>query len=113
MIHGSWIDAVVASGQTTSSEVDLVRPYETLLVVIPTLDSTTQVTIEVAEKTSGTFQEVYATDPADGGDNKLITAATSGGTTWVAPIGGFQFIKIKCDNSQSVERTFRVCGVRS
>jgi len=113
MIHGEWKDATIAKDGTTSSEVDLGRQYETVLVVIPTID-TAQVTIQVAEKSGGTFQEVYVSDPADGGDNKLISASGTGGTTWVVPIGGFQYIKVKASAAQSTAaRTFRVCGVRS
>jgi len=113
MILGEWKTATIASGGVLSAEVNLGRPYETLLIVIPTIDSA-QITIPVAEKSGGTFQEVYVTNPADGGDKKVISALGTGGTTWVAPIGGFQFIEVKASAAQTGgARAFRVCGVRS
>ena len=114
MIIGSWKNATItiSSDNDLTPEVDLGRPYETMLIVVPTIDSA-QITIMVAEKSGGTFQELYVTDPADGGDNKVISALGTGGFTWVVPIGGFQYIKIKTSAAQTADRTFRVCGVRS
>lgn len=121
MIIGEWktatIPQYVASPLepgTLSAEVDLGRAYETLLTVIPTLDSAV-VNILAAEKTAGTFQNVCVTDQADGSNSKVITTpAGTGAFTWVVPIGGVQFIKVQTDAAQtSAARAFRVCGVRS
>lgn len=113
MLPGSWKDATIADEGTISAEVDLGRQYETMLIVMPTID-TAQITIQVAEKTGGTFQELYVTDIADGGNNKVISASGTGGITWVVPVGGFQYIKIKSSATQSTAAvTFRVCGIRS
>ncbi len=116
MIHGEWKTALIDIDvdDTKSAEVDLGRAYETLMMVVPTRTVSCQITIEVAEKTGGTFQEIYATDPADGGDNKVISAAGTGAFTWVVPLGGFQYIKVKLSASQTgADQTFRVMGVRS
>ena len=113
MISGTWTTATVAKSGTTSSEVDLGREYENLQVYIPTID-TAQVNIQVSEKSGGTFADLYATDLTDGSNSKLITASGTGGFHWTVPIGGFQYIKIKCSAAQSTAaRTFRVCGTRS
>jgi hypothetical protein len=114
MIIGEWKTATIAKDGTLSAEVDLGRSYETLLVVIPEIDSAV-VNILGAEKTSGTFQNICVTDQADGSNSKVITTpAGTGEFTWVVPIGGVQFIKVQTDAAQTTaERDFRVCGVRS
>ena len=119
MIHGEWKNAIVPKYVASplepgvlSPEVDLGRAYDTLQVIIPTIDEA-QVSITVAEKSGGTFQDLYLTSLTDGDDDQAITTASVGGTTWSVPIGGFQFIKIKTSAAQTTQaRTFRVCGVR-
>uniref|UniRef100_A0A6M3L363 Uncharacterized protein n=1 Tax=viral metagenome TaxID=1070528 RepID=A0A6M3L363_9ZZZZ len=119
MIQGEWKDAIVPQfvadppeAGTLSPEVDLGRAYQRIMVVIPTIDEAS-VNIQVAEKTGGTFQDLYITSLTDGDDDKIITTASVGGTTWVAPLGGFQFIKIQTSAAQTTAAvTFRVCGVR-
>lgn len=114
MLQTGWIDAVITTTPAVlSAEVDLKMVCDGLLIIIPELDSTTQVSIQVSDESGGTFQDLYDTDLADGGDNQIISAASSGETTWIVPLGGFQFIKIKVDNTQDAERTFKVCGTRS
>lgn len=113
MIHGQWLDAIIADEGTVSAEVDLGRQYETMLVIIPTID-TAQVTFQVAEKTGGTFQALHITDTVAGDNNEVKSASGTGAFTWVVPIGGFQFIKVKSSATQSTAAvTFRVCGIRS
>jgi hypothetical protein len=120
VIIGSWKTATIPKyvadppePGTLSAEVDLGRAYETLLVVIPTIDSAV-VNILGAEKTAGTFQNVCVTDQADGSNSKVITTpAGTGAFTWVVPIGGVQYIKVQTSNAQTTAaRNFRVCGVR-
>ena len=112
MLAGSWVTATIAKDGTQSAEVDLGRPYDTLLMVIPTID-TAQVTIQIAEKSGGTFQDLYITDVADGGNNKAITASGTGALTWVVPLGGIQYIKVSTSAAQTTAAVaVRVCGVR-
>ena len=116
MLQGTWKTALldISVDDDLTSEVDLDRAWETLLIVAPTRTVSSQITIEVSEKTGGTFQDVYITDPADGGDNKVISAAGTAAFSWVVPLGGFQFIKIKLSASQTgADQTYRVCGIRS
>ncbi len=113
MLQGTWQSAVIASGAAISAEVDLGRVCDSLLVIVPTLDDATKVSFQVSEASGGTFQDLHITDPADGGNNQIISAADTGGYTWAIPLGGFQFIKVKVDNNQDAKRTFRVCGIRS
>lgn len=113
MIIGNWLDASISASGTVSSEVDLGRAYETLLVVVPAVSASSQISVQVAEKSGGTFQDLYVTDPADGGDNQVISAAGTGAFTWQVPLGGFEFIKIKASVTATGDEAFRVCGVRS
>lgn len=111
MIHGEWKTATIALNGTLSAEVDIGRQYERLLIVIPTIDSA-QISLQVAEKTGGIFQDLHTTDA--GGNKQVITVSITGGITWEAPLGGFQFIKVKASAAQAGgARSFRLCGVRS
>lgn len=113
MITGEWKDATIAKDGTASAEVDLGRPYDTLMVIAPTIDAA-QVSIQVAEKTGGTFQDLYITSLSDADDDQAITTSGVGGVTWTFPIGGFRYIKIKASAAQTTAAvTFRVRGRRS
>ena len=115
MIHGSWKTVTIAqTPAVASSEVDLGRPYETLIVVCPALTTSATVSIQGAMVTGGTFQNIHTTDPATGNNKQVITAAfTSANFTWIAPIGGVQFITLTLSAAQAAAKTFYVCGVRS
>ena len=112
MITGQWKTATIALNGILSGEVDLGRPYDTLLMAIPTIDSA-QVNIKVAEKIGGTFQDAHITE-GDGTSAVVKTDIGTGGITWVVPLGGFQFIKVQTSAAQTGgARVFRVCGCRS
>jgi len=105
--------ATIAKDGQTSGECDLGRVCHTLIVDVPTID-TAQVTLQAAKASGGTFKNVYITDPADGGDNKVITASGTGATTWVIPVGGLQFIKFYASAAQTTAAvTFYVRGIWS
>jgi hypothetical protein len=118
VIHGEWKTATIPKyvadppePGTLSAEVDLGRPYETLLMVIPTIDSA-QINVLGAEKTGGTFQNICLTDDA-GNNIKILSSLTTGGWTWDIPIGGIQFIKVQTSAAQTTAAVdFRVCGTR-
>lgn len=113
MITGSWVTGTIADEGTLSGEIDLGRSYEKVIIEIPTID-TAQITIRGAEISGGTYYDLHVTDPADGGNNKLISASGTGGITWVAPIGGFRYLKLFSSATQSTAAvTFNLCGVRS
>jgi len=102
MIIGEFKNATItiATDNDLTAEVDLGRPYETLLVHIPALTSCNLICY-VAEKTGGTF---YPLGTMAAGEGTLAD-------TW--EIGGHQFVKIGTSVGQSSDRTFRICGVRS
>jgi hypothetical protein len=105
MIHSPWKSATItiASDDDLSAEVDLEKPYETLLVLIPTLTSA-NLTCYVSETAGGTY---YALG------NSVTVAAGTGGFADIWDIGGHQHIKIGTSAGQAANRTFKVCGVRS
>ena len=113
MIHGSWVTGTIADEGTLSGEIDLGREYDTVIIEIPTID-TAQITIRGAEYSGATYYDLYITDPADGGNNKLISASGTGGLTWIAPIGGYRYLKLFSSATQSTAAvTFSLQGVRS
>jgi len=103
-VYGEWKDAVItiATDDDLTPEVDLGRDYEFLDIVIPTITSA-EISLEVADKTGGTFQAL--------GDG-ISTDATTGGYTTVFNLYGFQFIKVKTSAAQAANRTFKVRGWR-
>ena len=105
MIHGQWLDALIDINVDAdlTAEVDLGRPYETMLVHIPALTSC-NLTCYVAEKTGGTF---YALG------KDITVAAGTGNFADVWEIGGHQFVKIGTSVAQTANRSFKICGVRS
>ena len=105
MIIGEFKNATITitTDNDLTAEVDLGRPYETLLVHIPALTSC-NLTCYVAEKTGGTF---YALG------KDITVAAGTGNFADVWEIGGHQFVKIGTSVAQTANRSFKICGVRS
>ena len=105
MIMGQWLNALIdiSVDADLTAEVDLGRPYETMLVHIPALTSCNLICY-VAEKTGGTF---YALG------KDITVAAGTGNFADVWEIGGHQFVKIGTSVAQTANRSFKICGVRS
>lgn len=117
MITGSWVNCNIAANSVANavtSEVDLGRQYERALIIVPTLSNETALSIQVAEKTgSSTFYAVCVTPAASGNSVPLKSANGKAAFAWVAPIGGFQFLKIQTEANITTAATLRICGVRS
>ena len=120
MITGSFKNAIVPKyvlsplePGTTSNEVDLGRPYERVLIKVPTINSA-QVGITASETTGGTFYPLYFYQPEAATSSQWLTTAGTGLVEVICEhLGGFQFIKITTSNAQTTAAvTFRVCGVR-
>jgi len=110
MIVGKWVTCTITSG-TTTTECDLGREYETVLVQLPSLTSGT-VAVQGSKYSGDTAKDIYTYVPTTGAVIQMITAATTGNYLCVFPIGGFRFIKFVCGASQT-SKTFYCCGVRS
>ncbi len=112
MIGSPWKIALIDIDvdDTLSPEVDLGADYEFLMVLIPTITSST-VTVHVAKASGDTYFPVYRLDDDSTGDHPQITTAVATAHALTFQIGGVQYIKIKCDTSQtSTDKTFRVRG---
>ncbi len=115
MIIGDWLAATIADGAQVSAEVNLGRPYETLLISFPDLTNDTKITVKVAEETGDTPYELHSFDYATG-RNKVIDIRSGDLAQFFAqvPIGGFQFITLYTDKApSSTTWAIRVCGTRS
>lgn len=66
----------VASGATLSSELDVGRSYERVWVRVPTMNSNSQLHLQVAGAASGTYARVRH----EGGDNQFNASMASAGT---------------------------------
>jgi len=111
---GPWKDALVdiSADDDLSLEVDLGALFEELLVLVPTITSST-VGVNVSEAASGTYYPLYILDDDATGD--FLSASTAGTATkaLLFRIGGVQFIKITCGSGQAADRTFRVRGLNA
>ena len=105
MIHSDWMPCVItiATDDDLSAEVDLGKPYETLVVYIPTLTSANLVCY--ASRTAGGTYSALGSG--------VVVAAGTGNYCDVWEIGGQQHIKIGTSAVQEANRTFYVMGVRS
>ena len=112
MICGEWVTCEIEDGETASTECDLGRVYETVIVQLPSLASGT-IAVQGAKVTGGTPKNIYTYNPADGLIDQMITAATTGDCFIVFPIGGYQYITFVSGASQSGGDTIYCQGVRS
>lgn len=105
-----WKSCVIAKDGQTSAECDLGRPYRIIIIEVPTIDTATLV-VQTARVSGGTFRDLYVTDPADGGNNKVIAASGEGGFIWSINVGAIQYIKLYASAAQSTAaRTFYIKG---
>ena len=113
MISGEWVTCTIASGKT-STECNLGRVYEKVMVYLPALaqTGTNTVIVQGGKYKGDAAKDIYTYNPADGKVDKMITENTAGDVMVVFPIGGFQFITFVCGEDQTSE-TIYCCGVRS
>lgn len=110
---GNWIsfEIDISDSTTVSDECDLGAPYEYMLLEVPTITGST-LTVQILRASGGTARSLHITDPADGGDNVVISATSgTGAFMWRVPIGGARYIKILAGTAQTADRTFYVRGV--
>ena len=111
-MKGAWKTATIAITETLSGEVNLGMDYENVLVLIPTIDNSTQISVQVAKDVGGTMFPVHDWNDSDADGTVLqATVAGAGGIAVVFKIGGAQLIKLLASVAQDGgARTFYVRG---
>jgi len=109
---GQWIsfEIDISADTKISDECNLGGCFDYMLLEIPTIDTAT-LTVQAVRAVAGTARNLHITDPADGGDNKLISASGTGAIMWCVPIHGAQYIKLVANAAQTADRVFYVRGV--
>lgn len=105
--RGDWLSESVTG--TISSEFNLGKSFRKVIVLVPTITSST-VGISISNASAGTFFPVYTLDADATGDFLHATAAATTTKAIVFDIGGAQFVKIDFGASQTTE-TIYVRGV--
>ena len=112
MKPGQALSAVitVATDNQNSAEVDLLREFEYLQIIIPTITAAI-VQVKVATATAGTFNILNHFTPNATGHFTPGTTSGTGGLTAFVRLGGFRYIKIYTSATQAANRTFTVRGM--
>ena len=100
-LTGNWITTTIAAN-TTSSAIDLLRDYDLIEIVMPTLPTSCDLSLAVART------DTEVTYPALG---NITQTVGTGGYTEVFYMGGFRYIKLVSSVSQSGTNTFYVRGI--
>jgi hypothetical protein len=103
MNRGNWKIGLIdiSEDDDLTAEINLGKEYDYLDIILPTLDSCT-VSLQVSEKSNGTFQAL---------GNSVTTRTTTGGYSTVFNLGGWKYIKIKTSASQTADREIKVRGI--
>ena len=105
---GAWKTATLTA-TTVSAEIDLGRDFARVLVLVPDLGVSADVTITLAKESGGTFYPLYRLDGDSAASLEGITSADQVAKAIIFPCG-VQFIKILASASQTSE-TFYVRGM--
>jgi len=99
-----WHTATIADEGTTSGAVDLGKPFGSLLIMVPTIDSST-VLIHTAMTAGGTYQALSAISGNDQDDDPITASASTGAINITVPCFGWQHLKIVCGTTQTTAAT--------
>lgn len=99
----------MASGATSTSELDLARSWKTAWLVVPSMASNTQMGIKAATEAGGTYRSVYHPQINSSTVSVNSFAIASSTTSAMVPIpNGFRFIKIHTTATCDSGETFKV-----
>ena len=101
-IYGNPQDVTIAVGSGETSAIDLGREYEYLCLTIPFMDSC-KLSMKVSTRLTGTYYDL-------GVDATTNEETFNRGAIW--NLGGWRFIKIVTNKTQSQSRTLTVFGSR-
>ncbi len=90
------------------------KPYEKIIIEVPTLDSST-VTVYAQENDSISTVPlpIHYRQTSDNATALWATTAGTGGFRITVDVGLAQFIRIRTGSNQTADRTFYVTGIRS
>lgn len=106
MLTSGWKTVTIADEAKLSGEVDLGNHYNRCLIIMPTLDTDDYATVQVCEKSGGTFRNLhnlYLATPAD------VHVPEEKAT--VVDIAGARFLIISCATDQTGGATIYIIGV--
>jgi len=105
----AWKSAVIADEGKTSAAVDLGRPYRSLAVFVPTIDSGT-LAIHTAMDADGTFQGLSVISTNDADDDAILLSTTTGAINVTVPFFGWQHLKFVAGATQSTAAVTIYCA---
>jgi hypothetical protein len=111
MSHGplSVFYKTIASAATKSSEFDLARAWKTVYLEIPSMTSNTQIHIQAANESGGTYRRVYHPAVNSSAAQVNVFAITSSVTGCMVPIpNGFRYLKVETTATVDNGATFRM-----
>lgn len=104
----------MASGGTTSSEVNLGRTYQNVYLVIPTMATASNgMYIYGSDATGGTFRIIMhpSINSATVATNPYVITSAATNCIVPVPVGGLQFLKVNTDATVAHGCVFKfVCG---
>lgn len=109
---GPWKTATVdiSSDDDLSDAVDLGSEFQDLMVVWPTITSST-VTVHMSNALGGTYFPLHALSRTATGSFASATTAAVTSQAIIFHIGCIRFIKVACGSAQAADVEFQVRGI--
>ena len=103
----------MTSGNTLTSEVDLSQSYDKILLGIPTMTSGCDVLIQVAEKSGGTYRNLYHEPVVDSTTPTKLQINSSVTQAYVPlHIQGSQYMKVELSTAMTATSVeFDIVGI--
>ena len=105
--------ASMASGETTTAEVQLPQAFDKVLVGIPTMASATNVLFKVAAVSGGTYRQLYH-EPVNGTPTPVSISISSAITQAFIPLSvlGAEFLKVELSTAMTATSAqFDIVGI--
>lgn len=104
--------ASMASGETSTSEVDLGQAFDKVLLGIPTMASGTDVLVKVAPSSGGTYRNIYHQPAVDSTTPTKVQIDSSVTQAYVPLDCGAQFVKVELSTAMTATSAqFTILGV--
>jgi len=108
--------ATMTSGLTLTSEVDLDQAFDHVLLGIPTMASGTDVRVQVAGESGGTYRNIYLSPQTGGADAQTaVVYNIDSGITQAyipVPVQGCQHMKVELTTAMTATSVeFEIVGI--